>query len=120
MSSPISLSFTQGETIQIPITIKDSGGTPKDLSGYTFKSDVRKEYTTGVVASFTIVEVDLANGSFRLDMSSPVSEALPVNTTGRVTSFVFDLDMYAPGSPQIIETPLSGYLKIAHRVTANV
>jgi len=123
MSNPISLTFKQGATVQFPITITATTGSPLgpvDLTGYTFKADIRKEYNTAVVASFTINETDLVNGQFNIELSAAVTEALPMNTKGRVTSFVFDVDMYAPGSPQVIDTPIDGYLKVTHRVTANV
>lgn len=118
MSSPISLTFNQGETVQFPVTIKDSTGTPIDLTGYTFASDIRKEYTTPVISSFTINTTDLLNGEFVLELSATVTEGLPVNTSGRVTSFVFDLDMN--DGTGVISTPISGYLKVVHRVTVNV
>ena len=121
MSTPISLTFTQGETVQFPVTITATSGSPLgpvNLVGYTFKADIRKEYTTDVIASFTIAETDLANGQFTLEMSSTDSAALPINTSGRVTSFVFDVDMIGAGSPATISTPISGYLKVVHQVTA--
>jgi len=123
MSNPISLTFNQGATVQFPITITATTGSPLgpvNLTGYTFAADIRKEYNTDVIASFVINETDLANGEFNIELSAAVSEALPMNSKGRVTSFVFDVDMYAPGSPQVVDTPITGYLKVAHRVTANV
>lgn len=119
MSNPISLNFNQGETKSFPVTIKDKDtGTPIDLTGATITSDIRKEYNTAVVASFTITETDLANGSFSLDISSTVSEALPMNSKGRITSFVFDVDIKYVNLD--IATPISGYLKVTRQVTANV
>ena len=118
MSDPISLTFNQGATVQFPITIKDSAtGDPIDLTNYVFASDIRKEYNTSVIESFTINETDLANGTFNIELSSVQSEGLPANSNGRVTSFVFDVDMTAPGGT--VDTPISGYLKMVHRVTAN-
>lgn len=118
MSDTPSLQFVQGETVSFPVTVTDSLGVPIDLSGATIKSDIRKEYNTDVVASFTIEETDLLNGQFALTMTSVTSEALPMNTTGRITSFVFDVDVYYPGGN--IETIISGYLKVVRGVTSNV
>lgn len=119
MSDPISLTFNQGETVSFPVVMTGPDEvTPTDLTGATITSDVRKEYNTDVVASFTIVETDLVNGSFSINLSSAITEALPMNTKGRITSFVFDVDIkYADLT---VDTPISGYLKVTRRVTANV
>jgi len=119
MSNPISLNFNQGETVEFPVimTEKDTG-TPIDLTGATITGDIRKEYTTDVLASFIITETDLSVGSFSFGLSSSTSEALPMNNKGRITSFVFDIDVKYPSGR--IDTPISGYLKVTRMVTANV
>lgn len=119
MSNPISLNFSQGETVSFPVVMTDPDGiTPTDLTGSIITGDIRKEYVTDVVASFTVVATDLVNGSFSINLPSSVTEALPMNTKGRITSFVFDVDIkYTDNS---IDTPISGYLKVTRQVTANV
>lgn len=120
MSKPISLTFVQGETVQFPVTITATSGSPLgvvDLSGYTFAAAIRKEYNTSVVENFTVTLTDLPNGQFTLELSSVQTANLPINSKGRITSFVFDVDMNAGGSPAIISTPITGYLKVVHQVT---
>ena len=118
MSNPISLSFNQGETVQYPVTIKDNEtGNPIDLTSYTVTSDIRKEYNQPVIASFTVNTTNLDIGEFILELDSITSESLPMNTGGRITSFVFDVDLTAGSS---VATPITGYLKVQRGVTDNV
>lgn len=115
MGNPISLSFTHGDDVNYPITVKDSGGTPIDLTGASVKADIRKEYTTSVITSFVPNYTDLANGAFELDLSQASSALLPQNTKGRINSFVFDVELtYLSGDK---DTIISGYLKVINEVT---
>ena len=121
MSNPISLNFNQGETVLYPVVITEKDtGTPIDLTGAVITGDIRKEYNTEVLASFVITNINyqLVDGGFELTLSSAISEALPMNNKGRITSFVFDVDVKYPSGR--IDTPISGYLKVTRRVTANV
>jgi len=112
----ISLSFVQGDDVTFPVTMT-AAGSPSvvDLTGSTITADIRKEYTSSVVGSFTISATDLANGKFSLVLPSSVSSLLPTNTGTKVTSFVFDVQVAWPSTS--IQTIISGYLKMQHQVT---
>lgn len=116
MSQKYSVDFVQGEDVTIDFTWTiESTGSPMDLTGATFYSDIRKEYSRDVLASFTFEEVDLSTGLFRAKLSREVTAALPRNPKGAINSFVWDVDVvYSNGDRHTI---LSGYLKMQSEVT---
>ena len=115
MADMISLSFVHGDDVTYPITIKDSNGVPIDLTGATVKSDIRKEYGSTVIASFTPNYTDLANGTFEITLDAATSASLPQNTKGRINSFVFDVELTDISGNK--DTIISGYLKVTNEVT---
>jgi len=119
MADTISLGFIHGDDVTYPVTITGPASgfvhTPIDLTGATIKSDIRKEYGTSVLASFTINLTDLSNGKFELYLDAATSATLPQNSKGRVNSFVFDVEVtFASGNK---DTIISGYLKVTNEVT---
>lgn len=111
----ISLSFVQGDDVTFPVTMTDNNGTAINLTGSTFTADIRKEYTSSVVGSFTFNNLDLINGKFDLVLPTSVTTAMPANRKGRITSFVFDVqETNAAGDK---ETIILGYLKMQREVT---
>ena len=114
--SQIKLYLHQGDSKSWPVTMTQSGSpSAVDLTGVTITGDIRTEYDTSVVASFSITETDLANGEFSFNISSTDSASLPV--TGSKTSFVFDIQLNYGGSPPTIKTPITGYLIVSREVT---
>ena len=114
-SNPISLSFVQGDTVNINITWTDVDSVPTDLTGATITSVMKKEYTSGVAATFTLVPTDLANGLFTLSLTNAQTAALPVRSKSAITSFVWDCNVvYNNGETA---TPIFGYLKMQRQVT---
>lgn len=118
MATSTPLTLVQGDTFSRVITFTSSGSpSVVNLTGATIRGDIRKEYNTDVVASFVIDYTDMTNGQFTIKLSSAVTAALPMNTNGRITSFVFDLEITYPGSPAVVETFYSDYLKVTKEVT---
>lgn len=119
LTNPVSLDFVQGDTVTIGFEWLDPDGSPAnaplDLTGCTITSQIRKEYHTPVLASFTVVPTDLVNGKFDLILSEVASAALPARANSRITSFVFDVNVqFTTGTTQ---TPVYGYLKMQREVT---
>lgn len=115
MADTISLSFVHGDDVTYPIEITDPDGLPIDLTGATARSDIRKEYTTGVVGSFGVSFTDAINGKFEITLDQATSSALPQNRSGRITSFVFDVEVIFGSGDK--DTIITGYLKVANQVT---
>jgi len=71
------IKIMRGDTEVFNITISDSAGSPVNLTGSSFASQIR--YTrdaTSVAASFTCVITDAANGVVQLTLGSTASAAL--------------------------------------------
>lgn len=116
VNNPISLTFNQGEDVNITIAVADTSDVPSNLNGTVVTSDIRKEYHTAVLASFTVDSSDLVNGNITLSLSAADTTTLPTRRNSRVTSFVFDVKFtYADTS---VDIPIHGYLKMTRTVTA--
>lgn len=65
----------RGDYISMNVKLKDSTGTPLDLTGYTAKCSIRKDYAT--VESFDATcTVDEANGSVLVEFPSSVTQVI--------------------------------------------
>lgn len=117
MADTISLGFVHGDDVTFPVTMTNPAGSPLevDLTGATVRADIRKEYGTAVIASFTPNYTDLANGAFELTLDAATSATLPQNTKGRINSFVFDVEITYLDTTK--DTIISGYLKVTNEVT---
>lgn len=112
--SQIKLFLHQGDDKSWPVTMTTPGSpSTVDLSGVTLSGDIRAEYDSSVVGSFTFTETDLANGQFSIDISKTTSASLPV--TGARTSFVFDIQIDYPSGDR--STPITGYLIVQREAT---
>lgn len=109
-TNPICLDFVQGDTIYYTFVWQDDDGNAMNLSNATISSDIRKEYNTDVLASFSVVNTDLASGEFALQMDASTTATLPKRRNSRITSFVWDVNVvHGNGHTQ---TPITGYLKM--------
>lgn len=69
----------QGASFSKQFTLKDGNGTAIDITGYTFRSQIRKTYSDpGTVASFTCAIVTAASGIFSISLTAVETAALQV------------------------------------------
>ena len=109
----------QGDSFSKDITYASQGSpTTVDLTGCTISGDIRKEFTTDVVASFDVTNTDLSTGQFNIALSAAVTAALPMNVKNKNTVFVYDVQISWPTSPVTVDTILSGYFKVQQQVTS--
>ena len=115
-TNPISLDLVQGDSFLKTITIAVEGSpSAVDLTDATISGSIRKEYTTDVLLTFTVSNRDDANGQFDISLTPAQTASLPMNRDGRITSFVFDVQVaYNTG---VVRTYLYGYLKVQREVT---
>ena len=57
---------------------KDSDNEAINITGYTFKSQVRRKASTGVAATFTSAITNATGGQVKLSMAGSVTRTLPV------------------------------------------
>jgi hypothetical protein len=88
----LSLTIDQGTTFNHQFTIQSSAGIAIDLTGYTFKSEIRKSYSSvSATATFVIGIVDAVNGIITISLSSQITTAI---AAGR---YIWDLEFTNPG-----------------------
>ena len=82
----------QGVDYTQVVTIKTKAdGTPIDFTGATIRGQIRETAaSTVVIASFTVVNEDLANGTFVLNIPSATT------TTLSFTTAVYDVEVQYP------------------------
>lgn len=115
--NPISLDMVQGDSFRRTITYSTSGSpSVVDLTGATITGSIRKEYDTDVITTFNIENRDDPSGTFDIALTPTQTSALPMNRRGRITSFVFDVEItFGTGDKKTI---LYGYLKVQREVTS--
>lgn len=55
MADFVELTIEQGATFNTEVTINDANGLPKNLTGYTVRSQIRKSYYSTTAINFSIV-----------------------------------------------------------------
>jgi len=113
MNKYIQLTFPQGDSKSYLFTVKSESETPINLVGSTIRSDMRLDYSSSVVASFTSNPTDLPNGQFELTMDAATSSNLPVK--GAMTRFVFDVEITFPDGS--VQKAVYGHIVVTREVT---
>ena len=71
------LIVSRGEDFSFTLTVQDSGGSPVNITGDTFTAEIRRNGGKPLVASFSCVITDAANGV--LVATLPQSETLKLD-----------------------------------------
>ena len=75
------LKFMRGDTQDFTITLTEDGTTPRNLTGCTFRAQIRTDKdATSVAGEFTCTVPTPSNGVVRLVLSASVSASLPDET----------------------------------------
>ena len=90
MAGYAELTIEQNANFVTTITVKDSTGTPQNLTSYTAASQIRKSYYSSTANSFTVSISSPANGEISMSMSAATTANL---TPGR---YVYDVVMTSP------------------------
>jgi hypothetical protein len=111
----------QGTTFERTITINDSLDAPIDLTGFTFRGEIRKKYSDSVSqASFTFTILDqVANtGQVKMTMSSFVTASIPVDKADsaakKLTQYCYDVEM---DTGPTVERIIEGIVSVSPEVT---
>lgn len=88
--------FTRGDTFAV-VASETVAGFPRDLTGYTFRSQVRAAIDGALIAELDVQPVDLGRGAYRLRTAA--TDAWP---TGRAK---LDVERIAPDGA-VTSTPV--------------
>lgn len=84
----VELTIDQGSTFQASVNLANDDETPIDVTGYTFKSQIRKSYySTTSTANLNVTVVEAVNGKLVL--------SLPSDQTANIKAgrYLYDLKM---------------------------
>lgn len=111
MASPAELPITirTGDTEQITVTVKDSNGSPVDITGRTYASQIRATAaSTAVLATFSCSVTNGTGGVFVCTLGTAVTGALSAGQA------VYDVQENASG---VVTTLLAGPVYVVQDVT---
>lgn len=112
MAGTYNLSFTAGDTVEFEVLLQNNDETPKDLTGFTAKAQIRVDPTaTATLADFEVVGDLDETGSIRLRLESTQTEIF--RTTAKA---VWDLEILETAT-STKTTVLGGTVKAAQDVT---
>lgn len=89
MPGTYNLSFTTGDTVEFEVALKNPDESPKDLTGYTAKAQIRSTTAAAdVLAEFNVVGSLDSTGKIRLRLESTQTEVFRATPQG-----VWDLEV---------------------------
>ena len=104
------LTIDQGSTFVIDITINE-GGSVKDLTGYSARSQMRSTKTaTDVAASFTCTIPVPTNGVVKMELPAGTSSDMAAGL------YFYDLEIHT-GSDAIVKRLIEGKVTLNQEVT---
>lgn len=103
------LTITRGDTETLVVTITSDGTTPINITGRTYRAQIRSaQDATTIKASFTCVVTDAANGQVTATLSATNSAALSSGI------YYWDFEENASG---VVSTILAGNVTVIADVT---
>lgn len=92
MASYYNISGYQGDYIQLTLSLKDTGNSPINLSGYEVRGQVRASYgASGVLLDLNPTIVNSGSGIISISINSYISADLPVS------DHIYDIERYETG-----------------------
>lgn len=111
MAQPASqdLTITRGDTETLVVTITTDGSTPVNITGRTYRAQIRqKKDSTSIAASFTCTVSNGSSGQLTCTLSATLSSALAAGL------YFWDLEETASG---VVSTILAGDVTVLADVT---
>jgi hypothetical protein len=112
----------QGATLERNLTIKDSAGVPIDITGWTFRGQIRKTYSDATVQGefdYEVKDQITDTGKVRIFIDADDTSDIPVNPAINMnvqpTLYVYDIEAETPTG--FVYRVLSGVAKVIPEVT---
>lgn len=111
MAQYVEIDIDQGSDFVLDLGLKNDDGTPKDATGFTFASSIKKSYySTSEIASFLINTTQAANGAIVLTMNAATTADIK---PGRYLFDIKQTDVY-----NTVERLAEGIVTINPQITA--
>ncbi len=122
MAGQYNMSISQGSDFLLALTIKDSSGVPLDLTGHTFRGQIRKTASDATIqASFTFEVLDqvVNTGRVNILLDAAISSAILLekssNASRKLTTMTYDIESEDLSGKE--ERWLEGLVKLSPEVT---
>lgn len=109
MAVTSNLILDQGSDFTVTVNYNDQDGLPKNLTGYSARSQMRKSYYSTSATNFTANISDPINGEITLSLSSNVSANVKA---GR---YVYDLEVVS--NANVVIRVVEGIITVMPEVT---
>jgi len=83
----VEIQIEAGATFSSQVDVSDASGSPKNLTGFTITSQLRKSYYSTSAVNFTINVTDPVNGIIELELDSSTTANI------RAGRYVYDVEM---------------------------
>ena len=119
MAGNYNITIEQGATFELVITVKQSNGSPMDLTGYTGSSQIRKTpLSATVVKAFTVTFLDpRTDGKVKLSLTDAETSALSAGETpaSSQSQYVYDFEITSAAGK--VTRLLAGKVTVSAEVT---
>lgn len=110
MAEYVEIDIDQGTDFSLNLGLKEDDGTPKNVTGYTFSSYIKKSfYSTSAVAEFSVDYADSSNGDVILYLTSTQTTDIK---PGR---YLFDIKQKSANN--VVERIAEGIVTVNPQVT---
>lgn len=112
------ITIEQGTTFELALAIKNTDGSPKDLTGYTISGSIRTSAVSAtVVEDFTCTITSAAAGLVTVGLTDSETSGIPTSgsTYDEYTEYVYDIETESGSG--VIERLLNGKVFVSPEVT---
>ena len=102
------LTVDQGSDFSSVVTVSNSDGALVDLTGYTYRGQIRKTYSSSTAVDFTVTANTPTNGELTITLTAAQTGAMKA---GR---FVYDVEI---DLANVVTRVVEGQLEVTPRVT---
>lgn len=111
MATIKNLVIDQGTTYSLTITVYDAAGNALNLSGYTYRAQLRKSYGSTSYTEFTVTPaVDLTSGQITISLTSTQTSGL------RAGRYVYDVEIVETATSSVTRV-IEGIITVTPEVT---
>lgn len=109
MADFVEIQIEAGATFFTEVNVNDDSGSPKDLTNYTVKSQLRKSYYSSTAVDFTINVSDPIDGIIEMSLSA--------DTTANIRAGRYVYDVEIKDSSNVVTRIFEGIATVLPNVT---
>ena len=114
----VDLICKQGTTWEFYVTLEDEGGNPIDLTGYTGRGQIRKDYTSeNATASFTVSIDSPKDGKVKILLDAETTSSIEAGHSYKDEKSKYVYDIEIEDSNKYVTRILEGIIMVSPEVT---